>query len=136
MKKYFVKLVLILMILLLVPATSALSGKKKRSGSQSWRSPESIMISKAVGEKRWLLGRIKGNSQVITVKLEPLTNPETGYQMETSTNKFGYYAFSNKGQGRPSNYKLVIYRGNTIVKQVSLKGIRSGGRVPDIKLNY
>ncbi len=82
------------------------------------------------------MGRIKGNSNVITVKLENLTNPESGYQMETSTNKFGYYAFSNNGQGHPSNYKLVIYRGNTIVKQISLKGIRSGGRVPDIKLNY
>ncbi len=50
MKKYFVKLVLIPMVFVLVPATVALSGKKKPSGSQSWRSPESIMISKAVGE--------------------------------------------------------------------------------------
>lgn len=133
MKKFFVKLIIVLMVLMLLPVGDALCGKKKKhSSSNAWRSPESRMISKAVGERWWVFGRIKGNHNVITVVLEPLRSSDP--LLDTSTNKFGYYAFSDVGQGNPSNYKLVIYSGDTEVKRVSLKGIRKGKRVPDIKL--
>jgi len=90
------------------------------------------MISKSVGERWWVFGRIKGNHSVVTVVLESLWDSQP--LLDTSTNKFGYYAFSDVGQGNPSDYKLVIYSGDTEVKRVSLKGIRKGRRIPDIKL--
>lgn len=137
MKKYGVTLVAIVIILLFLLPAAAFAGKKsKKRSSGYWRSKETIIISKAVGERKWLLGKIKGNGNVITVKLEHLTNPSDHYQLETSTNKFGHYAFSDVGQGNPSEYKLVIYSGDTMVKQVSLKGIRRGGTVPDIAVGW
>ncbi len=134
MKKYFVKLLLILMALILLPTADAFCGKKKHPAKRSWSSPESRIISTAVGEKWWVHGKIRGNHDVITVVLEHRTDSQQYQRQETSVNKFGQYAFSDMGQGRPSAYKLIIYRGDRIVKQVSLKGIRKGGRVPDIKL--
>ncbi len=132
MKKIFVKLLTVLLILMFIPAGDALCGKKK--SDDAWRSEESRFVSKLVKERWWVYGKIKGNHHVITISLEHLTDPGFIYPQDTSTNKFGYYAFSDKGQGRPSEYKLVIYSGDTIVKQVSLKGVRKGRRVPDISL--
>ncbi len=113
MKDYLLKLTFILMILTLLP-TNALS------------------------EKRWVWGRIKGNpmGEVVTMVVMDVNDPGHGYQAETSTNKFGDYAFSDAGQGSPSNYKLIIYVGDQMVKQLSLRGIRIGGRIPTIRLGY
>ncbi|MDM8522219.1 hypothetical protein QUF80_02510 [Desulfococcaceae bacterium HSG8] len=112
MKSCFVKMFFVLMVFTFLPAN-------------------------ALSEKRWIWGRIKGNTsgEVVTLVLEHISSPKNAYRLDTSTNKFGQYAFSDEGQGSPSNYKLIISIGNTIVKQVSLKGIRVGGRVPDIVLS-
>lgn len=134
-KRFFAKLILILMAFMLIPGI-VFSGQKKKSsvGKTSWRSPESRIISRAVKERWWVHGRIRGNNNVVTVRLEHLRNPDYDYPYETSTNKFGFYAFSDIGLGDPSEYKLIVYSGNREVKQVSLKGVRKGGRVPDINL--
>lgn len=113
MKNGLLKLTFILMILTLLP-TNALS------------------------EKRWIWGRIKGApvGEVVTVVLVDVNDPGHGYEADTSTNKFGDYAFSDVGQGSPSDYKLIIYVGDQMVKQLSLRGVRIGGRVPTIRLGY
>jgi len=137
MKKKLVKLLLIVMALSLLPVADGFCGKKKKRHRSKnpavlGRSPESRTIARAVGERWWVHGKIRGNGNVVTVILESLNG--SGYQLDTSTNKYGEYAFSNVGQGNPSDYKLLIYSGDRVVKQVSLKGIRKGRRVPDIKL--
>lgn len=87
----------------------------------------------AVSAKWWLMGRVKGAppDQVVTLKLVPLSGQ--GYSTVTSTNKFNDYAFSDMGQGPPSQYKLEVYVGFTKVKEISLQGVPKGGRV-DIRL--
>ncbi|GEM_PF-2484089 len=146
--------VIFIMVLLLLPVEEGLcAGKKKKSAAKATyksgkivrksaaktggykRSRESIIISNAVNEKKWILGKIiGGGGNVVTVQLEHRTSPTTHYRQDLSTNKFGFYAFSDMGQGSPSEYKLIIFSGYNEVKQVSLKGIRAGGRVPDITL--
>ncbi|OQX24335.1 MAG: hypothetical protein BWK80_21315 [Desulfobacteraceae bacterium IS3] len=146
--------VIFIMVLLLLPAEDGLcAGKKKKSAAKAAyksgktvrksaaktggykRSRESTIISNAVNEKKWLLGKIiGGGGNVVTVQLEHRTSPTTHYRQDLSTNKFGFYAFSDMGQGSPSEYKLIILSGHNEVKQVSLKGIRAGGRVPDITI--
>ena len=83
-------------------------------------------------EKVWILGKVIGNAQnqVVTVKL--MGKHDEHEYANTSTNKFGWFAFSNFDLGNPSNYRLVLYVGEQRVKDVGLQGVASGGRVPDI----
>lgn len=92
-----------------------------------------VCQDKSPKEKPWIMGKIKGNTrgQVITIIL---VNLSTNQRMETSLNKYGWYAFSDMGQGRPADHKLIIYAGETEVKQVGLSGVRAGGKVPEINL--
>ncbi len=85
-------------------------------------------------ERLWVSGKVKGNLQgkVITVRLVPAKS--SNYEIETSLNKYGWYAFSDAGQGKPGNFKLIVYRGDREVAKVSLKGVGVGGRAPDITL--
>ena len=85
-------------------------------------------------ERLWVSGKVKGNMQgkVITLRLVSVQN--SNYQIETSLNKYGWYAFSDAGQGKPGNFKLIVYRGQREVTKVSLKGVAVGGRAPDITL--
>ncbi|GBC59992.1 hypothetical protein DENIS_0934 [Desulfonema ishimotonii] len=115
MKKYLVGLILILTIFALLPA-HAFAGK--------W----------------WLLGTVRGNKikeAVITLKLVRLGDTTENHVAVTSTNKYGQYAFSDPGEGQPpSAYKLVVFVGYDQITEVSLKGIRPGGRVQPITINW
>ncbi len=86
-------------------------------------------------ENFWISGRVAGNihSQVITLELVSISG-STSYETVTSVNKYGWYAFSDEGQGDPSNFKLVVYKGKRVVKEVSLSNVKRGGRVPDIRI--
>ncbi len=140
--------VIILAVFLILPPTDGFCGKKKKrsTGSKArvtskvnqtgGTSRESRIISRAVGERWWVFGRINGNGDVVTIVAQHITDPSRRYHLDTSTNKRGQYAFSDVGQGDPGEYKLIIYLGQseTEVKQVSLRGIRKGGRVPDISI--
>lgn len=96
--------------------------------------PIAVSAQQRHHEKFWISGRVTGNTkaQVITLRLVSLSGG--GYTDETSTNKYNWYAFSDNGQGPPSNYRLIVFAGNTIIKNVSLTNIKSGGRVADIHI--
>ncbi len=84
----------------------------------------------AFKETIWLKGKVRGNAggEVVTLILERIGGG--GPEMETSTNKFGQFAFSDMGQGSPSDYRLVVLVGSREVKRVSLSGVSKGGFVP------
>lgn len=153
MRKHVISvLVIVLAIFLMLPPTDGFCGKKKKrsSGSKArvtskvnqsgGTSRESRIISRAVGERWWIFGRVRGNGNVVTIKAKHLTDPSRDYEFDTSTNKRGQYAFSDVGQGDPGEYKLIIYSGDREIKQVSLRGlktvrgIRNGLRIPDISI--
>ncbi len=85
-------------------------------------------------ERMWLSGKIKGGirGKVVTVVLVNLKSGTV--HTETATNKYGWYAFSDMGQGSPSKYKLVIYQEHEKVKQLELKGVSKGGWAPVITI--
>lgn len=86
-------------------------------------------------ENFWISGRVAGNihSRVITLEVVSIRG-NSSYETVTSANKYGWYAFSDEGQGPPSNFKLVVYKGKRVVKEVSLSNVKRGGRVPDIRI--
>jgi len=86
---------------------------------------------KGFTEKPWISGQVKGNvkGQVITLELVDLNG---NFRAETSLNRYGWYAFSTMERGNPSNYKLIVYAGNSRVKEMNLGGVKKGGRVPVI----
>ena len=114
MKRYFTGLVFILALSILLPANTF--------GAAKW----------------WIMGTVKGNKAreaVITLKLVRVNDSVENYVSVTSSNKYGQYAFSDPGQGLPpSAYKLVVFVGSTQIMEVSLKGVRRGGRVPPITI--
>ena len=116
MKKYFIGLVFILLISILFPANMF--------GEARW----------------WIVGTVKGQKTkeaVVTLKLVKAGDVDENYVSVTSTNKYGQYAFSDPGEGlAPSDYKLVVFVGFERVMDVSLKGVKRGGRVPPITLNW
>lgn len=97
-----------------------------------------LLSAQAFGAKWWLLGTVKGQKAidtVITLRLVPTGEPDENFVVETSTNKFGQYAFSDPGQGLPpSAYRLVIYIGFDKVMEVPIQGVKAHGRVPPITL--
>lgn len=88
----------------------------------------------------WILGTVQGNhihDRVITVKLVRQGYGTENHVALTSTNKFGQYAFSNPGEGLPpSAYELVFYVGSARVTAINLEGVRAGGRVPPVVINW
>jgi hypothetical protein len=88
----------------------------------------------------WIFGTVQGNhlqDRVITVKLVRRGYSRENYVALTSTNKFGQYAFSNPGEGLPpSAYELVFYVGSARVTAIDLDGVRIGGRVPPVVINW
>lgn len=100
--------------------------------------------SQAAGSKHekvwWIVGTIKGNKpqqEVITLRLVRKGQPDDNYVSVTSTNKFNQYAFSNPEEGQPpSAYKLVLFVGYNRVMEVPLDGVKAGGRVPPITINW
>ena len=99
-----------------------------------------FLSSSAGSAKWWILGSVKGNaakSKVVTLKLVRKNAPDSQVVSVTSSNKFGQYAFSNPGEGLPpSAYRLVVYIGFDRLMDVSLAGVRPGGRVQPITINY
>lgn len=99
-----------------------------------------LMATAALASKWWILGTVTGNRSrdaVVTLRLVRQGNPDYQYVVETSTNKYGQYAFSNPGQNLPpSAYKLVVYVGDDRVTEVGLDGVRPGGRVPPIAIHW
>ncbi len=99
-----------------------------------------VLLLAAVGysqekyhEKYWLQGKVKGNIRGRVITLE-LVDMNGNFQAETSANKFGWYAFSAMNRGKPSEYKIIVYAGNSRIKTVSLKGVRAGGYAPAITI--
>lgn len=100
----------------------------------------SLIATVALAGKWWIMGTVTGNRSrdaVVTLRLVRLGNPDYQYVVETSTNKYGQYAFSNPGQGlSPADYKLVVFVGDDRITEVGLQGIRTGGRVPPITIHW
>ncbi len=90
----------------------------------------------------WIVGTVKGNKTaetVITLKLVKKGDSSENFVSVTSTNKFNQYAFSTPENGlplSPSAYRLDVFVGNDRIMEVPLDGVKQGGRVPPITINW